>query len=97
MRALAALLVLGLAACGSEVDPYCSEVDDPTGRGVALCRAGSETPVCDVPGETAHWERTSSGGAVRLVGGTLAFCDDAREVVCTDRSVAPYCLPELRD
>ncbi|AKF07796.1 hypothetical protein [Sandaracinus amylolyticus] len=95
MRALGCLLVLGLAACGGGVDPYCSSVDDPTGRGIALCRQGSETPVCDDADDTARWER--SGGVVRLIGGTLAFCDEAREVVCTDRSTAPYCLPELRD
>lgn len=97
MRALGVVAcVLALAACGEEIDPYCSEVDDPTGRGVALCRDGLEQPVCDAPGETARFERDPAGVA-RLVGGEMAFCDDSRQVVCADRAVAPRCIPELVD
>lgn len=93
---LALACALALAGCGSEVDPYCSEVDDPSGRAVALCRDGHEQPVCDEPGETARFERDSAGVS-RLVGGTMALCDESREVVCADRTTAPRCIPELRD
>ena len=85
-----------MLGCGPEVDPYCSEYDDPTGRGIALCRTLSEQPVCDADGDTARFERDSAG-MVRLVGGDPAICDLDRQVVCADGTGTPYCLPELAD
>jgi hypothetical protein len=82
-----------VAACAPPPDPYCTEVDDPSGRGIALCRDDHEQPVCDDPGGTARFERDAMG-MVRLVGGAFAMCDEARQVVCLDRAVLPYCLPE---
>ena len=97
MRARSRLVcALVLAACESEIDPYCSEVDDPSGRGVALCRDGHEQPVCDDPGETARFERDAAGVS-RLVGGEMARCDESRQVVCADRTTSPRCIRELTD
>jgi len=93
--ALAALTIV-LAACAPGPDPYCSDYDDATGRGVALCRAVDEQPVCDDEGDAARFERDADS-VVRLVGGRAAICDDARQVVCRDDVGTPYCLPELVD
>jgi hypothetical protein len=87
---------IALAACGPTIDPYCSDYDDLTGRGVALCRSVTEQPVCDEEGDTARFERDADS-VVRLVGGRAAICDEAREVVCPEDIGTPYCLPELDD
>ena len=96
-RVSLALVGIGvLAGCGSpDLDPYCADYDDVTGRAVPLCRDVHDTPVCDDVGDTARFERLV--GVVRLVGGHLARCDDERVMVCDEPSAMPYCLPELGD
>lgn len=94
--ALAAACVVVALGCGGGPDPYCSEYDDMTGRGVALCRDLSARPVCDAPGDTARFERDASGN-LRLVGGDPATCDEARAVVCADPDVLPRCVVEPSD
>jgi hypothetical protein len=90
-------LALTLAACAAEPDPYCA--DYGTGGpmpGVPLCRDLHLDPVCDDEGDMARWE-LDGAGVHRLVGGTLAICDDALQVVCAVREVVPYCLPQPVD
>ena len=92
-RAAVAVLAVASAGCAAAIDPYCSDVNDPTGRGIPLCRDLRAQPVCDLPGMTASFQPDAMG-VVRLVGGTPALCDDARQVVCADRTILPRCLHE---
>jgi hypothetical protein len=90
MRALLVLLVL--VGCSSP--PYlCTTPTDMSGRGIALCRAASQTPVCDATGMTASYVMGSLGGYV-LQGGTIALCDSSNQVVCADRTVLPHCIAQ---
>jgi hypothetical protein len=61
-----------------------------SGRGIALCHDPMQTPVCDAPGMTAHYEMATMG--YLLVGGETASCDSSNQVVCTDRTVTPHCV-----
>ena len=101
MRALLAVASIAVttttAGCAASPDPYCA--DYGTGGpmpGVALCRDLHQDPVCDGPADMARWE-IDGGGVHRLVGGSLAICDDALQVVCADRVAIPYCLPQPDD
>lgn len=88
-------LLLGGLGCGSN-DPYCGEFDDSTGRAIAYCPNPRQDPVCDEPGDEAHFEEGTAGWM--LVGGAYARCDEDREVACpTDTVGEPYCItdPEL--
>jgi hypothetical protein len=85
-----ALLVLG---CGSS-DPYCSEFVDATGRAAAYCPNPRDEPVCDLPGERAHFEETPMG--ILLMGGRRATCDGEFEIVCPLDTVGEaYCIESL--
>lgn len=89
------LLALGAAGCGSN-DPYCGEFVDITGRAAVYCPGVRDDPVCDLEGQRAHFEETSSG--LRLVGGARPTCNAQFEVVCPDGTVGEaYCItdPEL--
>lgn len=87
------VLALFLLACGSS-DPYCSEFVDATGRAAAYCPSPRDEPVCDLPGERAHFRETPTG--IVLSGGRHASCNADFEVVCPHETVgAPYCIRSL--
>jgi hypothetical protein len=93
-RVLLGVFVFALG-CGSGA-PYCSEFLDATGRPIVYCPDGRQDPVCDYPGETAHFEEGEMG--ITLVGGERAGCNTEFEVVCPLGTVGePYCItdPEL--
>jgi hypothetical protein len=87
-------LAIGLVGCSDA--PYCSEFVDMTGRSVAFCPSPRADPVCDRPGEEAHFEM--SAGGFMLVGGDYARCSVEEVVTCPMGTVGvPYCVtdPEL--
>lgn len=91
MRWLVPSLALLALACAAPPPYACSTPIDTSGRGLPLCRAAGQTPVCDDPGATAHYE-TDALGVSTLVGGTVAVCDSSNQVVCPDRTVLPHCI-----
>lgn len=85
------VVALLASACAAPPPYTCSTPIDPTGRGLALCHAVSQTPVCDASGAMAHYELNTMG-TYMLVGGTTALCDSSNQVVCADRTVTPHCI-----
>ncbi len=85
-----------LAACASPPPIACTTPIDSSGRGLPLCHAANDTPVCDTPGATAHYEMNALGG-YSLTGGTTAACDDSNQVVCADRTISPHCITQPVD
>jgi len=76
--------------------PYCGLPEDATGRLVAYCDNPRAEPVCDLPGEEAHFEMEAMG--LRLVGGLRAGCSTDDVIVCPMGTVGEsYCItdPEL--
>lgn len=92
MRTVVLAAVL-LGACAAPPPYLCSTPIDASGRGLALCREGTQTPVCDAPGDHARYETNLMGGYT-LQGGTTANCDTSNQVVCSDRTVLPHCITE---
>lgn len=92
MRSLV-LVAAALTACAAPPPYQCSSPIDMSGRGLALCRVATQTPVCDLPGEMAHYEMTPMGGYT-LIGATTADCDASNQVVCADRTVLPRCIEQ---
>ena len=93
MRRLLLLSLVVLGACASPPAYQCSTPTDLGGRGIPLCQRGTDNPVCDDPGMTAHYEATPMGGYT-LVGGTTADCDTSNQVVCPDRTETPRCIAQ---
>ncbi len=94
-RFLLSLPLFLFFACGGN-EPYCSEFVDATGLAAAYCPGPRDEPVCDYPGERAHFEEGPMG--ISLVGGARASCNREDEVVCPTGTVGdPYCItdPEL--
>jgi hypothetical protein len=89
------VLLLSVVALGCAAPPpyQCSSPVDTSGRGLALCHAANDIPVCDDPGEMAHYVDDAMGGHV-LAGGTHAICDGSNQVVCPDRTVMPHCIAQ---
>lgn len=82
-------LAVSLAACAPPPPMGCTSTADGSGRGIPYCNAADEIPVCDAPGEMAHFTGSS---ITTLEGGTLALCDSSNQLVCGDRTVAPRCV-----
>ena len=61
-----------------------------SGRGIPVCHASDQVPVCDAPGMMAAYVMGTPG--YTLQGGTLAVCDTSNQVVCPDRTVSPHCI-----
>jgi hypothetical protein len=82
-----------LSACVGHPNPDCTGPIGLDGRPLPVCDGVGEVPVCDLSGAPmrATWERNTAGMLV-LRNGTLAFCDEVDAVVCTDRTLVPYCL-----
>ncbi len=94
MRGKVSVLALVLLGCGSS-DPYCSDFVDATGRAAAYCPSPRDEPVCDLPGERAHFQTGAMGGVV-LSGGLRASCDADFQVICPPGTVGePYCITSL--
>lgn len=94
-RRLSFLLVLLVAGC-ADAGPYCGLPEDATGRLVPYCGNARAEPVCDFPGEEAHYEMGATG--LVLVGGARASCDSNDEIACPMGTVGEaFCLtdPEL--
>jgi len=94
MRPLLAIACLLAAGCADT--PYCGLPEDATGRLIAYCDNPRAEPVCDLPGEEAHYEMGALG--LRLVGGLRAACGIDDEIACPMGSVGEaYCItdPEL--
>ncbi|MCB9592545.1 MAG: hypothetical protein H6719_07425 [Sandaracinaceae bacterium] len=95
MRRLWWLGALALVGCGS-ADPYCGLPADATGRLIAYCGSPREEPVCNEPGQEAHYEMGATG--LVLVGGQRASCGIDDEIVCPVGTVGEaFCItdPEL--
>ncbi len=93
MRRFLLVSVTVLGACASPPNYSCSSPTDLGDRGIALCSHGTDNPVCDSPGMTAHYEENPMGG-YSLVGGTTADCDVNNQVVCPDRTETPRCIAQ---
>jgi hypothetical protein len=90
MRAwIGSLLVLSLVACAGPPPFTCTTALDGSGRGIPVCRAENQVPVCDAPGVMARFTGPSVS---TLADGSLAVCDSSNQVVCSDRTVLPHCL-----
>jgi hypothetical protein len=93
--ALIAIVSISAFACTSN-EPYCSDFIDATGRAAVYCPGPRDEPVCDYPGQMAHFEEGSLG--IVLVGGERPSCNADDEVVCPDTTTGDaYCIrdPEL--
>lgn len=88
-RPLALSIALCLAACAAPPPLGCTSAIDGSGRGIPICNASNEIPVCDLPGQMARFTTTTTAS---LEGGTLALCDSSNQIVCSDRTVLPHCL-----
>jgi hypothetical protein len=92
MRLPLAVVVLAgcLASCAAPPPAHCTiAAVDGSGRGLPVCRAADEIPVCDAMGEMA---RFTGGSTSTLEGGSLALCDSSNQIVCSDRTVLPRCI-----
>lgn len=88
-------LALVAVGCGGN-EPYCGDYVDITGRAAAYCPGPRDDPVCDLPGERAHYEDGTMG--LHLAGGMRASCNADFEIQCPTGTVGPaYCItdPEL--
>ncbi len=83
-------LALFAVACGSN-EPYCGDYVDITGRAAAYCPGPRDDPVCDLPGQQAHFGDGTLG--LELQGGARATCDADFHVACPTGTTGPaYCL-----
>ena len=90
LRRFVALAYLGLAgACAAPPPLGCSSAVDGSGRGIPVCAQSGHVPVCDAPGGMAHFTGTATSS---LTDGSLALCDASNQIVCSDRTMSPYCL-----
>ena len=95
MQRLCLVAILCALGCGSG-EPYCGLPEDATGRLIAYCGSPREEPVCNEPGQEAHFEMGGSG--LVLVGGQRASCSSDDEVVCPTGTIGEaFCItdPEL--
>lgn len=96
MRSTPFFFTLMACACASPPAYQCSSPTDSSGYGIALCHDPMQTPVCDDPGVTAHYQMNTMGGYT-LEDGAPADCDTSDQVVCPDRMAAPHCITQPID